>query len=64
MVPSSPDLKGLLEKLLELRQQVVQGSQTYLAAWGCSADPSPAIHNLARYLALRQQDLRSLQPMR
>ncbi len=61
MVPSSPDLKGLLEKLLELRQQVVQGSQTYLAAWGCSADPSPAIHNLARYLALRQQDLRSLQ---
>lgn len=60
---SSPscNLRSLLERLLELRQQVVEGSQSYLAAWGCPTVPPPAIHNLARYLALRQQDLRSLQ---
>ncbi len=59
--PSFSHLKGLLERLLELRQQVVEGSQSYLAAWGSPCNPSPAIENLARYLALRQQDLRSLQ---
>jgi len=60
---SSPscNLRSLLERLLELRQQVVEGSQKYLAAWGCLTSPPAAIHNLARYLALRQQDLRSLQ---
>ncbi|MFS8922959.1 pyruvate kinase [Synechococcus sp. B60.1] len=61
MAPALPNLKGLLERLLELRRQVVEGSQTYLAAWGCSADPPAALCNLARYLALRQHDLRNLQ---
>ncbi len=62
MASSSPSsLKRLLERLLELRQQVVEGSQTYLAAWGSPCNPSPPLENLARYLALRQQDLRSLQ---
>ncbi len=57
--PSSP--KRLLEQLLELRQQVVEGSQKYLTAWGSPCNPSPALENLARYLALRQHDLRDLQ---
>jgi pyruvate kinase len=48
----------LLQRLLALRQKVVEEAQAYLAAWN---HPSAKAHNLAYYLALRRHDLRSLQ---
>jgi pyruvate kinase len=48
----------LLQELLALREEVLQGAEAYLQAWG---RPGPELHNLAHYLALRQKDLRNLQ---
>ena len=50
--------QALLQELLALREEVLQGAEAYLQAWG---KPGPELHNLAHYLALRQKDLRDLQ---
>ena len=50
--------QALLQELLALREEVLQGAEAYLQAWG---RPGPELHNLAHYLALRQKDLRDLQ---
>jgi pyruvate kinase len=69
VLTSRPELEGmsggrskssleLLQRLLALRQKVVEDAQSYLAAWN---HPSARAHNLACYLALRRHDLRTLQ---
>ena len=63
---SHPDLSAeqLLDALLDLREQILQGASRRLAPFaGCYPDQrfSPGATNLAHYLTLRAVDLRPLQ---
>lgn len=60
----TPDLSALLQEVVALRAAVEAGAAPFEARWqGWIADPdfAPSAANFARYLALRQHDIRPLQ---
>ena len=61
---TAPDT--LLDRLLGLRQAVVQDAQVMIDRWTADIEPErehvrPSIQNLAHYVALRRHDLRDIQ---
>jgi len=55
------ELAGLLQRIETLRAEIAAEAPKLLARWGAGADAATGLVNLAEYVALRRNDLASLQ---